>query len=207
MKTAKVTKKTKAETRKQQSPNKATDTETKETKNGCGTAILIVIIIFLFFSCRTTDNGSESKESNIQSQKTEHEENSESEAEDTDEPQTDGYGWTIHDYATFASITKQISDEYITNYKAPWGLEDEWSFAKFDETGKVFVTTKYSFSNINEKQSVICIFSLGEDSNDDGIPDRFTPHFFSVGDSIYANDGSCNDFFQNMQSIMDSYKN
>ena len=182
MKTTKTTKKTKEKATKQQPSNESKNKENNDTKNGCATVLLIVIIIILFFRCtKTSDNDSKSKESNTQSQKAVQEESSESKTEETD-----GYGWTVDDYATFAGITKQISDEYIANYKAPWGLEDGWSFAKFDESGKIFVTTKYTFSNINEKQPVICIFSLGEDSNGDGSPDSFTPHFFSVGDSIYA---------------------
>lgn len=180
-----------------QSPQK-TDSESKAKNEAASTTVagVIVLIAIIFgvvklFSGGSSDTDSKTADS---SQQTE-----------TSKKETDAYGWTRHDYVEFMSITKAISNEYIANYKAPF-LPDNWKFAKFDDEGRIMATTKYSFNNINEKQDMVCVFTRGEERDDDGWAETYTPHFLSVGDNIYVNDGSCNEFFQNLQNAMQYYE-
>lgn len=114
--------------------------------------------------------------------------------------QTDGYGWTSYDYTVFRSIVKMTADSYITDYKTPWG-DDDWRFALFDSEGKIIVMTDFTLGGNPQAQTGICIFSLGPDADSNGTPDSFTPHFFSVGDTIYANDGSCDATFEKIAQL------
>lgn len=166
-----------------QKANKTSNDE-KNAASGCMTFIIILIIIAIF--SRGCNDNSKDKES-------------------TNEKKVDANGWTLEDYGTFSSITKQISDEFIANYRAPWGLETDWQFMKFDDEGRIMVTTKYSFSNINEKQMVMCVFTP-KDGDGDGSIDSFDAHFLSVGNTVYFDDGTCDEFFTNLQEISNYYE-
>lgn len=122
------------------------------------------------------------------------------ESEKAETTQTDANGWTDNNYAEFVTITQQISDEYVANYKAPWGYDD-WTFAKFDDEGKIIATTKYTFDNMSEKQDVMCVFTVGEDADKDGYVDSYKGHYLSIGNKVYLDDGSCDEFFENLESI------
>ncbi len=117
-------------------------------------------------------------------------------------PSVDANGWTTDNYFEFRTITESVSDEYVVNYKSEWGNED-WQFAKFDDNGKVMVTTEYTFDNLNTKQYVVCIFTVNMDDN--GSVETYKKHFLSIGDKIFLNDGSCDEFFENIQEIKNSY--
>ncbi len=125
-------------------------------------------------------------------------------AEQTKQQETDGYGWTKEDHQRFRAYTWSISDEYVSNYKKI--SLDKWRYERFDDEGKIMVRTTYAFKNMNEKQDVICIFTEGEDNDEDGEPDGYYPHFLSIGNKIYVNDGSCNDFFQDMQESLQYFQ-
>lgn len=169
-------------------PAKKNDNSAKNTGCGCLTVIVVLLILAFAFSSASGDKKDD-----------------DTKKEDT-ELSTDAYGWTTSDYANFASIVKGMSDEYVANYKTPFGLENGWQYAKFDDTGKIIVTTKYTFKNMNEKQDVVAVFTPGEDKNDDGFSDTYIAHFLLIGDAIYVNDGSCDDFFENLQSIQENMK-
>lgn len=156
-----------------------TNNGVKETTSGCITFIVILIIVVILGKGCNGNN---------------------KDKEPTDEKKVDANGWTLDDYGTFSSITKQISDEFVANYKAPWGLETDWKFAKFDDEGRVVVTTKYSFKNINEKQMVMCVFSP-KDGDGDGSTDSFDAHYLSIGNTVYLDDGTCDEFFESLQEI------
>lgn len=114
-------------------------------------------------------------------------------AEQTKQQETDGYGWTKEDHQRFRAYTWSTSDRYVSNYKK-FSLDNSgWKYAKYDDEGKIIVTTRYVFKNMNEKQDVVFIFTEGEDNDEDGEPDGYYPHFLSIGNNIYVNDGSCNE--------------
>lgn len=118
--------------------------------------------------------------------------NSTDSTKETLETSADANGWTDADYAEFITIVEKMSDEYVANYKAPWG-KDGWTFANFDDTGKIVATTKYTFENADEKQDVFCVFAR------DG--EKMFGHYLSIGGKVYIDDGTCDDFFENIASL------
>ena len=122
--------------------------------------------------------------------------------EPTEKPvEVDGFGWTEKDYLLFETAAKLTSDEYIDDYKAPWSLDD-WKFVKFDDTGKIIVSTEYKLDGNDDPETMLFIFTLGEDSDANGEPDTFTPHFLSVGSKIYLNDGACSEVFEKWNELL-----
>ncbi len=100
---------------------------------------------------------------------------------------------------TSMSISKQILDKYLTGYKAPWG-ERDWTFAAFDDQGVVMVGTDLGLKDTSMKQKTYCIFKY--DATD---PEKvmFTEHFTAVGDTVLYDDGYCDEFFANLNSLVD----
>lgn len=167
--------------------------------------IIIVVLAAIFGRGGAQEgfkDGMEDAKSNQTQQETESNVDS-SNVEETEKTETDTNGWTDNNYAEFVTITQTISDEYVSNYKAPWGYDD-WTFAKFDNEGKIIATTKYTFDNMSEKQDVMCVFTIGEDTDKDGYSDSYKGHYISIGNKVYLDDGSCDEFFKNLESITDS---
>lgn len=173
-----------------QQPQPPKTAKTPKKSNPITGFITLIILIILAVMIFGPDNKADSKEHT----KTEK------------AAETDGYGWTKKDYQEFRSITWTMSDKYVANYKKFFSDPDTWKYAKFDDEGKIMVTTSYAFKNSNEKQYVISIFTRGDDKDNDGVADSFSPHFLSIGDTIYINDGSCDEFFQNLQESMQYFE-
>ena len=116
-----------------------------------------------------------------------------------EKPETDAHGFTYDDHINMMSISKQILDKYLTGYKAPWG-ERDWTFAAFDDQGVVMVGTDLGLKDSSMKQKTYCIFKY--DATD---PEKvmFTEHFTAVGDTVLYDDGYCDEFFANLNSLVD----
>ena len=119
------------------------------------------------------------------------------EEEPEEEEEVDENGWTKDDKINFKTITEIISDEYLSDYKSPWSLDD-WVFAKFDDEGRIIVTTDYTVKDTSIKQPVMCVFTYVTED------EAYKGHFLSVGDMVFLDDGTCDEFFQNLQDIMNS---
>ena len=170
-----------------QPPPQKEKAKTSEIIAGSITLIILAVIGIKLFSVFISDDKAAS-------------------AEQTKQQETDGYGWTKDDHLRFRSYTWSISDKYVANYKTSFADDSEWTYARFDNEGKIMVKTTYAFKNMNEKQNVIFIFTEGEDNDEDGEPDVYYPHFLSIVNNIYVNDGSCNEFFQDLQESMQYFQ-
>ena len=111
--------------------------------------------------------------------------------------EVDAKGWTENNKRNFRVITMTISDKFLSKYKTPWS-NDEWTFAKFDDEGKVIVTTDYTLKDTSIKQPVMCVFTYNAED------ESYKAHFLSVGDMVFLDDGSCDEFFEDMIEIMNS---
>lgn len=171
----------------QQSPPQKERSKAGQSITGLITLIVLIVIGVKLFSVFTPDDKAAS-------------------TEQTKQQETDGYGWTKEDRQRFRAYTWSTSDQYVANYKKFSLDENAWKYMKFDDEGKIMVTTTYAFKNMNERQNVIFIFTEGEDQDEDGEPDGFYPHFLSIGNNIYVNDGSCNEYFQNLQESMQYFQ-
>ena len=114
--------------------------------------------------------------------------------QEEDDQEVDANGWTKDDKVTFMTITQSLSDEFLSDYKSPWGLED-WTFAKFDDEGKIVVTTKYTLKDSSEKQPVMCIFTY------DAEQQGYKGHFLLVGEKVYLDDGSCDEILEKLMQL------
>ena len=105
-------------------------------------------------------------------------------------------GFTDDEISTYVTITQSISDEYLSNYKSPWSFDD-WNIAKFDDEGNIIVTTKYTLKDVTDKQDVMCVFHWDEGK------EAYTAHFLSVGTHVFLDDGYCDEFFENINGILE----
>ena len=110
--------------------------------------------------------------------------------------EVDANGWTEDDKITFVTITQTISDKFLTKYKSPWGLDD-WTFAKFDDSGKVLVTTEFELKDTSVKQPVMCIFTYDKEG------EKYKGHFLLVGATVFLNDGSCNETLEALGMLVE----
>ena len=101
-------------------------------------------------------------------------------------------GFTDHEEATYRMVVESMTDEYLADYKSK---TQDWEFAKFDDEGRVLVTTKYILKDSSEKQPALAVVSFEEDTG------MMHGYFLSVGDKIYLDDGSCDEFFENLSEI------
>lgn len=149
-------------------------------------SVLIVLALAIVVPLIVIGTGDTKKEGNTEKQVAKEE--------------TDANGWTEDDKINFKTIVEMTSDEYIGDYKSPWALDD-WVFAKFDDTDKVIVTTKYTLKESSEKQPVICVFSWKPET------EEYKSRFLSIGDNIYLDDGSCDEVFEKISGLATSTEN
>lgn len=152
----------------------------KSKAMGCLMAILVALLLILAIGLIGAFAGGDDDEK--PKQETEQEE------------EVDANGWTKDDKVAFMTITQTISDKFIDDYKSPWGL-DGWTFAKFDDSGKIVVSTDYTLKDTSVKQPVVCIFTWNEEE------ESYKAHFLSIGDYTFLNDGSCDDFFNKLSEM------
>lgn len=93
-----------------------------------------------------------------------------------------------------------LLERFVSNYDIPLATQ-LWTLADFDENGAVMAIT-----NITEKTSKISektIIVLTPNIEDDKMVGS-TPHYISVGSTVYGNDGYCDEFLANLEEALDS---
>ena len=110
------------------------------------------------------------------------------------EEKVDQYGWSEDNYATFAADVLILADNYITNYKTQWDLNDGWSFARFDNRERIVAYTLIELKNQSELVPMLCVFS---DNPDNG---QVAYNFLMIGDKVYLDDGSCPQIYDYIQN-------
>ena len=150
----------------------------------------IVLIVLLVIGVIGNITGGGEEEPKEEHEKVEEEETAK-------EEETDAYGWTVHDKTQFQAIMQVESDKYLDDYKTPWA-QDDWDFTKFDDEGNVMVTTDYTLKDSSVKQPAMCVFLWNPDD------ETYILHYLSVGNMVFVDDGTCDDFFEGMQEINDA---
>lgn len=182
-----------------------TKKEKGEKKKGSCLKTILVVALALFaisFIASMGDDNSESRKTEskqeIEKENLDEPESEEPESKEQEEQEeVDANGWTEDDKITFMTIVQAISDEYLADYKSPWSIND-WTFSKFDNEGKVVATTKYTLKEYSEKQPVMCVFTWNPED------ESYRGHYLAVGNSVYIDDGSCDEFFENLANIAES---
>ena len=92
-------------------------------------------------------------------------------------------------------------DRFISNYKVSLAPQ-LWTVADFDSDGAVmaFADVTYKSSGYVERAMIVLTPIL-----EDGKMKGSTPHFVSVGDVVFGDDGYCDDFFADLSEIADIF--
>lgn len=95
---------------------------------------------------------------------------------------------------------KLLLDRFVSNYKIPLATQ-LWTIADFDDNGAVIAITDITEKSTgNKEKTMIVLTPYIEDDKMTGAK----PHYISIGDTIYGNDGYCDDFFSKIQDILDA---
>lgn len=92
---------------------------------------------------------------------------------------------------------KMVLDGFVTNYKIPLATQ-LWTIAKFDNEGAIA-----AMADITEKSTdatVIAVVVLTPVMDGESMTGA-TPHYVSVGDTVYGDDGYCDDVFSLLEGI------
>ena len=104
-------------------------------------------------------------------------------------------------YDTEIVVTSEmILEQFISNYKIPLATQ-LWTIAKFDENGAVIAITSVTEKSTNISYDAIVVLTPNMDENEmlGG-----TPHYVSVGNTIYVNDGYCDEFLSNVEEFLNT---
>lgn len=97
--------------------------------------------------------------------------------------------------------SKMILDRFISGYKIALAPQ-LWTIADFDENGAVIAITNITDKATDLSQTVIIVLTpIMESDQMTGS----TPHYVSVGDTVYGDDGYCDEFFSNLEEILNSF--
>lgn len=86
-------------------------------------------------------------------------------------------------------------DKYITDYDISTDPKN-WTFAMFDEAGAVLATTTVGIGDVQSSYMYI-LTPVFENGNLTGM----TNHYVSVGETVYCDDGYCDDVFSQVASM------
>lgn len=107
----------------------------------------------------------------------------------------------VEKFATEIVVSsKMLLERFVSNYDIPLATQ-LWTLTDFDENGAVMAT-----ANITEKTSGIlekAIIVLTPNIEDDKMVGG-TPHYVSVGSTVYGNDGYCDEFLANLEEALGS---
>ena len=94
-----------------------------------------------------------------------------------------------------------LLERFINGYKISLAPQS-WTIADFDENGAIMATTSVTDKSTNISQTAIVVLTpIMEGDKMTGA----TPHFVSVGDTVYGDDGYCDEFFSNLEEFFNSY--
>lgn len=92
---------------------------------------------------------------------------------------------------------KMILDRFITDYKIPLATQ-LWTIAKFDNEGAIAAMVDVTEKSTDATENAVVVLTpIMEDGNMTGA----TPHYVSVGDTLYGDDGYCDDVFAILEGI------
>lgn len=107
----------------------------------------------------------------------------------------------VEKFATEIVVSsKMLLERFVNNYDIPLATQ-LWTLADFDENGAVM-----AMADIVEKTSGLAekaVIVLTPNIEDDKMVGS-TPHYVSVGSTIYGNDGYCDEFLANLEEILSS---
>lgn len=119
-------------------------------------------------------------------------EDTENPAESKEEPFTEKFNTDI------VITSKMILEQFIGNYEIPLATQ-LWTIAEFDEQGAIVALTNVTEKSTDISQKALVVFTPTME-NDEYVGG--TPHYVSVGDTIYGDDGYCDEFISNAEEVL-----
>ncbi len=95
---------------------------------------------------------------------------------------------------------KLLLDRFVSNYKIPLATQ-LWTIVNFDDKGAVMAITDITEKSTGNKEKTMIVLTPYIE-NDEMTGAK--PHYVSIGDTVYGNDGYCDDFFSKIQDILDA---
>lgn len=106
----------------------------------------------------------------------------------------------VKKYATDIVVcSKMFLDQFITDYKVSLATK-LWTLADFDKKGAVIALTDVTFKSTNSTEKAMIVFTPELDGNK---MTGGTSHYISVGDTVYGDDGYCDDLFSKLEKILE----
>lgn len=155
-------------------------------------------------SALSSDNDAASGESSykdeILEEETHSEESTESSEENQSENETDLPFIEEYDNEIVVS-SKMILERFISGYKIPLAPQ-LWTIANFDENGAIIAITNITDDTTDQSQTAMVVLTPIMDGDQ---MTGSTPHYVSVGDTVYGDDGYCDEFFSNVEEILNAF--
>lgn len=116
---------------------------------------------------------------------------------DEEKPFTEKYGTDI------VVTSKMILEQFIDNYKIPLATQ-LWTIAEFDDKGAIIALANVTEESTDISQRALVVFTptMENDKHVGG-----TPHYVSVGDTVYGDDGYCDEFLSNAEEALKNLEN
>lgn len=97
--------------------------------------------------------------------------------------------------------SKMTLDRFLSGYSVSLAAQS-WTVADFDSDGAVVALADVKFKSSGETARAVLVLSP---VIEDGKMAEATPHLVAVGDTVYGDDGYCDEFFSDVQGILDAF--
>lgn len=126
-------------------------------------------------------------------EKEHQEKNTESKRAETTEPEES----FVEKYDNESVVSaKMVLDRFVSNYDIPLAPQ-LWTIADFDDKGAVIAMADIENPSGQTENTIVVLTPIMEDDKMTGS----TPHYVSVGSTVYGDDGYCNDVFDKIENI------
>lgn len=98
--------------------------------------------------------------------------------------------------------SKLTLDRFISDYSVSLA-EQNWTVADFDSDGAVMALASVKFKSSGETASAILVLTP---IIENGKVNSATPHYVAVGDTVYGDDGYCDDTFATIEEALASFE-
>ena len=97
--------------------------------------------------------------------------------------------------------SKMLLDRFITDYSV-YLAPQLWTVADFDSEGAVIALADVTFKSSGAVERALLVLTPVIEN---GKMTEATPHYVAVGETVYGDDGYCDDVFSNLQEAFDAF--
>ena len=97
---------------------------------------------------------------------------------------------------------KMTLDRFISDYSVSLAVQN-WTVSDFDSDGAVIALADVTFKSSGETARALLVLTPDFEG---GKVTSATPHYVAVGNTVYGDDGYCDDTFSTIQEALESYE-